>query len=41
MQSTKSTTRFTVYIMAGPRYMRTLPTSSLMRFMRSPVLFRL
>ncbi len=31
--------RLMVYITAGPRYMRTRFTSSLMRFIKSPVLF--
>ncbi len=28
-----------VYIMAGPKYIRTLQTSSLIRFIKSPVCF--
>ena len=32
-----SMVRFRVYMMAGPRYIRTLLTSSLIRFIKSPV----
>ena len=39
--SATSTTRFMEYMMAGPRYIRTWLTSSLMRFIKSPVSFRL
>ena len=34
-----STTKFREYMMAGPRYILTLPTSSEMRFIKSPVSF--
>ena len=36
-----STTKFMEYMMAGPRYIRTWLTSSLMRFIKSPVSCRL
>ncbi len=39
--STKRKIRFRVYITAGPKYIRTRVTSSVIRFMRSPVLWRL
>ena len=39
--STIMVTKVKPYITAGPRYMRTLDTSSEMRFIRSPVAFTL